>query len=138
MQRIYIPTQEDIDSLPLARICTYCNKEKERSAFGYKRVENQSRVYWALRSACKRCEAIRHRDQAYRASERRIFAQIAPMAAAKKLLEQNPEALAMLIQRFRPQYIKLLEEERQRLITIKRNQQGNAKITHGKYEVELA
>jgi hypothetical protein len=60
------------------------------------------------------------------------------MAAAKKLLEQNPEALAMLIQRFRPQYIKLLEEERQRLITIKRNQQGNAKITHGKYEVELA
>ena len=134
MPDLHISTEEELTGLPDSKVCTDCNTKKNKDAFGVKKITNNKHTYWAFRSACRKCEAKRRRNQSNRAAERRILAQIAPMSAAKKLLEQNPEALALLVQRFRVEYVQLLEQERSRLLNIKRGRETKMQEVKGKYE----
>lgn len=66
--------------------------------------------------ACKVCVSTRKNELASKQSLDKLMSYTAPRNAAKLLIDQNPEALAELVRRFREPYMKLLEEERERLI----------------------
>lgn len=68
------------------------------------------------KSYCKQCESIVRRASHYLKTSSRLWTEVAPKLAARRMVDENPEALEVLQRAFPQQWHRYVEEERKKLL----------------------
>lgn len=99
--------------------CIGCEQELDQEAFALARpyADGTER----RKSRCRQCANRQKSERIERLTEERILQVEAPYRAAERLLREHPEAMADLVRRYYGYYVPLLAEEREHLLTRRRN-----------------